>query len=189
MITLVLGWKMGNPGVMKYLMMLSSLGGLALLWTMTRIYVMPTIPAWNTWNTPVSFISTALNLGLLTLLHLNNKGSITIADHISRVFWIVLITILLIEVVSAVIHQNSLKSMGQGMDRQVFDKGGFYRVFIFRMAILIFAFLLAFVLAFKPELLPGKSDSLWMSLLFISSIAQELTGRLLFYSSYFRIGV
>ena len=189
LITLMLGWKTGNPGTLKYLMVLSSLAGMALLWTMARIYVMPTIPAWNSWNTPVSFISTALGLGLLTLLFLNNNGSIIIADHILRIFWIALITILLIEIVSAVTHQHKLATMDQGMDKLVFHKGTFYRVFLVRMAILIFICQLAVALAFKPELLPGNSDSLWVSLLFVSGIAQELTGRLLFYSSYFRIGV
>ena len=170
-------------------MVLSSLAGMALLWTMARIYVMPTIPAWNSWNTPVSFISTALGLGLLTLLFLNNNGSIIIADHILRIFWIALITVLLIEIVSAVTHQFKLATMGQGMDKLVFHKGTFYRIFLIRMAILIFICQLAVTLAFKPELLPGNSESLWLSLLFVSGIAQELTGRLLFYSSYFRIGV
>lgn len=189
LITLMLGWKTDSPGTLKYLMVLSSLAGMALLWTMARIYVMPTIPAWNSWNTPVSFISTALGLGLLTLLFLNNNGSIIIADHILRIFWIALITVLLIEIVSAVTHQFKLATMDQGMDKLVFHKGTFYRVFLVRMAILIFICQLAVALAFKPELLPGNSESLWVSLLFVSGIAQELTGRLLFYSSYFRIGV
>jgi len=188
-ITLILGWKTGNPGTLKYLMVLSSLGGMALLWTMTRIYVMPTIPAWNTWNTPVGFISTALGLGLLTLLFLHSYGSIIIADHILRIFWIALIAILLIEIVSAMIHQHKLVTIDQGMDKLIFHKGAFYRVFLFRMVILAFTCLLAVALALRPEFLPGNNDSLWVSLLFASGITQELTGRLLFYSSYFRIGV
>ena len=67
-------------------MALSCLSGLALLWTMSRIYVMPTIPAWNSWHTPVSFVSTALGLGLLTLLvFLNvNNGWMSIAGHIAQ---------------------------------------------------------------------------------------------------------
>ena len=137
----------------------------------------------------MGFISTALGLGLLTLLFLHNYGWVTIADHILRIFWIALIATLLIEIVSAVTHQFKLATMDQGMDKLVFHKGAFYRVFLFRMAILIFICQLAVALAFKPELLPGNSESLWVSLLFVSGIAQELTGRLLFYSSYFRIGV
>lgn len=188
-ITLILGWKTGNAGYLKYLMVLTSLSGLTLLWTMTCIYVMPTIPAWNSWHTPVSFVSTALSLGLLTLLFLHAGGSINIADHIVRIFFIALITILLIDIASALTHQYKLASIDQGMDKLVFDKGAFYRVFLFRMAILIFSCQLVLVLALKPDLLPGNSNTLWISLVFVLVIVQELAGRLLFYSSYFRLGV
>lgn len=188
-VTVILGWKTGYPGLQKYLVVLGSISGVALLWTMTRVYTVPTIPPWNNWNTPVSFVSTALVLGLLTLLLLHAGGSIQIADHILRVFWIVLVSILLVEIISAVTHQFRLATMDQGMDKLVFHKGLFYRVFIFRMAILIFISQLVVILFVKPDLLPGYSDSTWLTLLFILAIAQEMTGRLLFYSSYFRIGV
>lgn len=188
-VTMALGWKTGNPGLQKYLVVLSSVSGMALLWTMSRVYTVPTIPAWNSWNTPVSFVSTALSLGLLTLLLLHAGNSINIADHIVRIFLIVLIIILLVEIVSAVTHQFKLATMDQGMDKLVFHKGTFYRVFIIRMAVLIFICQLVVILVVKPDLLPGNSNLFWLSLLFILAIAQELTGRLLFYSSYFRIGV
>ena len=188
-VTVILGWKTGNPELQKHLIVLGSVSGMALLWTMSRVYTVPTIPAWNSWYTPVSFVSTALGLGLLTLLLLHAGNSINIADHIVRTFLIVLIAILLIEIVSAVTHQFKLATMDQGMDKLVFHKGAFYRVFIFRMAILIFICQLVVILVVKPDLLPGNSNSFWLSLLFILTIAQELMGRLLFYSSYFRIGV
>ena len=188
-VTFLLGWKTGNAQVLKLMVVLSSIGGLALLWTMSRIYIMPTIPPWNSWHTPVSFVSTALSLGLITLLFIQTDQSIDIAAHIVRVFHIALVSILLIEIVSGLIHQFRLSTMDQGMDKLVFDKGAFYRVFLFRMAILIFACQLAVILMLIPELLPGNSTTHWISLLFALVIAQELTGRLLFYSSYFRIGV
>ena len=188
-VTVGVGWRTGNPGLLKYLLVLSSVSGIALLWTMTRVYTVPTIPAWNNWHTPVSFVSTALGLGLFGLLFLQAEGSIIIADHISRVFWIVLIAIVLIEIVSAVTHQFKLATMDQCMDELVFDKGTFYKVFLVRMTILIFICQLVLILVVKPDLLPGNSFSYWMLLLFILNLAQELMGRLLFYSSYFRIGV
>lgn len=188
-ITFVLGWKTGNAHFLKFLMVLSSIGGLALLWTMSRIYIMPTIPPWNSWHTPLSFVSTALSLGVITLLFLHADESMSAPPHIVRVFYIALASILLIEIVSGLIHQFKLATMDQGMDKLVFDKGAFYRVFLFRMAILIFTCQLTVILMLKPGLLPGNSDILWISLLFALVITQEFTGRLLFYSSYFRIGV
>ena len=188
-ITLVAGWISGDPGYLKYLMVLTSLSGLVLLVTMTRIYVMPTIPAWNSWHTPVSFVSTSLALGLLTLLLLNAGNSIDIANHILRIFWISLSTILLLEIGSGFVHQKKLAGMGPGMDTPVFEKGLFYRVFLFRMVILVLACLLSLVIAFKPDLLPLNSHVAWIALIFVLVAAQELMGRLLFYSSYFRLGV
>ena len=186
---LILGWKTGHAEYSKYLILLSSFTGMALLWMMIRIYVMPTIPAWNSWYTPVSFVSTALSLGLLTFLSLHASGVVNTSDQIVGYFWLVLIVILLIEIVSGFAHQSKLVKMDSGMDELVFDRGTFHRVFLLRMAILIFACLATTVLVLKPDLLPGNGSSLWVSLLFVTVIAQELMGRLLFYSSYFRIGV
>ena len=186
---LILGWKTGDAEYSKYLILLSSFSGLALLWMMIRIYVMPTIPAWNSWYTPVSFVSTALSLGLLTFLTLHASGFVNTRDQIIGYFWAVLIVILLIEIVSGFAHQSKLVKMDSGMDELVFDRGTFHQVFLLRMTILIFACLATTVLVLKPDLLPVNDSSLWVSLLFVSVIAQELMGRLLFYSSYFRIGV
>ena len=186
---LILGWKTGHAEYSKYLILFSSFSGLALLWMMIRIYVMPTIPAWNSWYTPVSFVSTALSLGLLTFLTLHASGFVNTRDQIIGYFWAVLIVILLIEIVSGFAHQSKLVKMDSGMDELVFDRGTFHQVFLLRMTILIFACLATTVLVLKPDLLPVNDSSLWVSLLFVSVIAQELMGRLLFYSSYFRIGV
>lgn len=188
-VTLFLAWKTGTAQYLKTLMVLSSLCGLSLLWTMSRIYVMPTIPAWNSWHTPLSFVSTALSLGVITLLCLDAFEAISIAAHIVRVFYISLIAILLVETAAGGVHQYRLATMDQGMEKRVFDKGAFYQVFLVRMAILIFAFQLAIILFLKPDLLPGNNSALWISLLFVFVIAEKIMGRLLFYSSYFRIGV
>ena len=186
---LISGWITGHAEYLKYLVLLGSFSGLALLWMMIRIYVMPTIPAWNSWYTPVSFVSTALSLGLLTFLSLHASGFVHTSDQVVGYFWVVLIVILLIEIVSGFAHQSKLVKMDSGMNELVFDRGTFHQVFLLRMTILIVACLAATVLVFKPDLLPGNDSSLWVLLLFASVIAQELMGRLLFYSSYFRIGV
>ena len=186
---LILEWKTGQSQYSKFLILPGSFCGLALLWMMVRIYVMPTIPAWNSWYTPVSFVSTALSLGLLTLLSLQANGFVNTSDQIAGYFWIVLIVILLIEVVSAFAHQSNLVKMDSGIDELIFNRGTFHRVFLLRMAILIIACLATIVYVLNTDLLPENGNSLWISLLFMSVLAQELLGRLLFYSSYFRIGV
>lgn len=186
---LVLAWKTGHSENLKLPLAMSSVFGLALLWMMVRIYVMPTIPAWNSWYTPVSFTSTALCLGLLTLLYLQFSGSVIAPEQIVRYFQVFLAAILLVEIVSAVAHQSRLAKMETGLNDLVFDTGWFYRIFLLRTAILIIACLVTIFLLIKVDGLPAFNHPLWLYLLFILVITQELIGRLLFYSSYFRLGV
>jgi anaerobic dimethyl sulfoxide reductase subunit C (anchor subunit) len=186
---LISGWITGLSEYLKLLILTGSICGLALMWMMIRIYVMPTIPAWNSWHTPVSFVSTALSLGLLTFLSLHATGFVNTSDQIVGDFWIVLVVILLIEIVSGFAHQSNLAKMDSGIDELIFNTGTFHRVFLLRMTILTIACLATIVFTLTPDLLPENGSSLWISLLFLSVIVQELIGRLLFYSSYFRIGV
>ena len=186
---LLLGWKTGQSEYSRFLILPGSIFGLALLWMMIRIYAMPTIPPWNSWYTPVSFVSTALSLGLLTLLYLHTTGIVHTSDPVTGYFWIALIVILLIEIVSGFAHQSNLVKMDSGIDGLIFNRGTFHRVFLLRMVILIFTSLATIVYVLNPDLMAGNSNLIWISLLFLSMIAQELLGRLLFYSSYFRIGV
>jgi len=189
LVTFVLGWKTGNIEYLWYPLLLSSVAGIALLWMMIRIYVVATIPAWNSWYTPMSFVSTTLCLGLLTFLVLHHLGMVNIADQIINKIAVLLIVILFLETASGFSHQSQLKKMNTGIDALVFDQGEFYRVFLARMGILIITFLAMFIITLKPDLLAGSTQHVWMFTLFILIVVQELMGRLLFYSSYFRIGV
>jgi len=182
------GWKIGNVASLKYYLALSSAIGIVLLWMMIRIYTVPTIPAWNTWYTPLSFVLTALCLGLLTFLCLHQVGIVVIENQVNGLM-IFLIMILFLEIVSGLVHHIRLEKLDTGIDDIVFNRGSFYWVFLFRMGLLITAFLVLLVTVFKPEIYPGAGGFAWIYPLMVFVIAQELLGRLLFYSSYFRIGV
>jgi len=186
---LLLGWKTSNFEYLNYLMVLGSLIGLALLWTMTRIYVIPTIPAWNSWYTPVSFVSTAFSLGLLTLLVLNVNSVMSIAGHIDRSAPIALAVMLLIEMLSGIAHQSKLGKLDTGMNKLVFNRGIYYRVFLFRVALLVIALVMLLIVIGNTNIFAATHLDTWSFVLLSLVVVQELTGRLLFYSSYFRIGV
>ena len=186
---LVLAWKRGHSDYLQYLLALSSVSGMALLWMMIRIYLIATIPPWYSWYTPVSFVATALSLGLITCLGLHTGGWVNMTDQTAMNFSVALGVILLIQIAAGISHQFRLEKLDPGMDEPVFDRGAFYRVFLTRMAVLILACLAMIMVTFKPDLLPGYCNSLCLYLLFVLIIAQELVGRVLFYSSYFRIGV
>jgi anaerobic dimethyl sulfoxide reductase subunit C (anchor subunit) len=208
LIVFVVGWKNWNVEYLAYLLTLSSVFGLVFLWMMIRIYIIPTIPPWNSWYTALSFISTAVCLGLITILFLHhNLGCVTCDEQLidgvgcvtcyarfieaqtGETLIVSLTLIVLIEIISGFYHQSKLEKMNTGIDDLVLDKGAFYQVFLIRMVMLILALLTLLVLLLNPTLLAENDYFTWIVSLLVLLIAQEFTGRLLFYSSYFRIGV
>jgi anaerobic dimethyl sulfoxide reductase subunit C (anchor subunit) len=46
---------------------LAAVLGAALIWSMTMVYMLPTVPAWNSWATPGRFFATTFLLGALAV--------------------------------------------------------------------------------------------------------------------------
>ena len=59
--------KIGSPAIYSLLLLAGTLSGILLLYGMSRIYMLRTVPSWNTWATPVSFFTTATLFGALIL--------------------------------------------------------------------------------------------------------------------------
>ena len=60
-------FKWLTPRLRQALAGLAALVGLALIWSMTMVYRLPTVPAWDSWATPVRFFATTLLLGSLAV--------------------------------------------------------------------------------------------------------------------------
>jgi anaerobic dimethyl sulfoxide reductase subunit C (anchor subunit) len=189
LLLMILSWRSGSIENIKPLFILSSILGLVLLWMMIRIYVMPTIPAWNVWNTPLSFFSTSLSLGLLTTIVLQTAGLVNISGHVMEAFALSATVVLLIEMIFGILHQSRLIKMDTGIEQPVFDRGPYHQVFLIRMLFLGIAIVGMVLILSALDLAQGTTAFLWISLVSGLVIGQELMGRLLFYSSYFRLGV
>jgi anaerobic dimethyl sulfoxide reductase subunit C (anchor subunit) len=156
--------------------------GLFLLWTMTRVYTVPTIPAWDSGHTPLSFVTTALCLGLLTLFILEmmqGSGPRGLALGL-------LCTFLFLEAVSAILNQSRLATLSPGIAGSMVTRKSYRSIFRFRLALLLTACGLALFLAVQPG---AGSSAAWLVVLAILVLGQELAGRVLFYASYFRLGL
>ena len=165
----------GESGVFRLLLLLASVAGLFLLWAMTRVYMIATIPAWNSWYTPVSFTATALSLGLTGSLLLMDIG-----QPVNSYFVGSLGVILALELLTGLLNQRRLTGMDTGFDGPVYDRGAFYWLFLARTAIL---------LAVCLALLFTGAGTAWVYPVFALVIIQEFAGRQMFYASYFRVGV
>lgn len=137
----------------------------------------------------MSFVATALCLGLLALLGFQLPGVAGIDDPVINKLMVFLMLILLLETASGLFHQFRLQKLNTGIDELKFNRGSFYKAFLFRMGLLLVAFLAIFTLIFSVYLFPGYQYNTWLYTLLVLIIVQELLGRGLFYSSYFRLGV
>ena len=187
LLTLFSGWKSGGMEYPGYLLLVCSITGLFLLWAMAGVYLIPTIPSWNSWYTPVSFALTSLCLGLMTLLLLDVAGTGG-ADQQVRVHVTLLVAILALEMVSALLHQHRLKGMDTGFDGPAFQHGTYYKLYLARLALLLISCLALLFLLLQAEL-PAASNFNWVYPTLALVFIQETAGRFLFYLSYFRIGV
>ena len=183
-----LGWHSGDVNSLGTWITLSSLLGLALLWMMIRIYVMPTIPTWNTWYTPLSFVCTTVSLGAVIMLLLETAASVHATENITRLLLPALIIILSLELLSSVMHHASIQKIPGGLQKPEFRQGRYYQVHILRTVIL--AVTIIGMIFVHGGLLPVSAniEYPWLVLCLALIISQELLGRLLFYASYFRIG-
>ena len=178
-VMLGVSWTMGDSRIPANLLVPATLTGVFLLWTMIRVYLIPTIPAWNSAYTPLSFVSTTLCLGLVSCL-------VFMLEKQASVFCIgLLVAVLILEMISALLHQHQLVNMDTGIDGPTFDSGALYKLFLARMAVLLVACLWLIFLA----LLPGDEHLPWLYPVLVLVILQEFAGRLLFYASYFRTGL
>jgi anaerobic dimethyl sulfoxide reductase subunit C (anchor subunit) len=55
--------RIGSPGVIRALFGLGAVAGVLFILSMSRLYMLPAVPAWNSPSTPISFLLTSLVLG------------------------------------------------------------------------------------------------------------------------------
>jgi anaerobic dimethyl sulfoxide reductase subunit C (anchor subunit) len=177
--------------------------GLGLVFVMSQVYMLPTVPAWDTWATPVSFFTTTFLLGSLAIgsalvvTATVQRRRETLGDDADRllrgtvrgisVSSIVLLGVEVIVLPNYVLHLATAQS-GLTAEHALLVGGG--AVFAARLVLVFLgAGLLSLVLY---RLASTKRDSLLVAaastafgLVFVS----EIIGRILFYGSFDRIGM
>lgn len=170
------------------LLAVSTLAGMVLTWTMIRVYTHATIPAWNTWYTPFSFVLSVLGLGPLTLLALQSGGMVYFPFAASDLLLCIVLAVLLTVLFSAHLHFLRLQKMDTGTGRVTFSKGPYLRLYRLRLLLLLAALLVVTALLMQAGFSPARNGT-WPSILLVVVLFEESIGRLLFYAAYFRTGV
>jgi len=189
--------KLESEWMIPAALMLSAIMGLLLVAMISKVYLIETIPSWNSWHTPIGFFLALLILGgsALILIYLNNtttpESIAASAKNIAGFCWI-LAGLLLVEILITVMFQSNLaKDSPAGIEQISFTSGKFYTLHLIRIFIQLIAFILLIYFSLR---LPGFSNSQYTFVKFFSMIIaliiiEEIIGRYQFYASYFRIGV
>ncbi len=164
--------------------------GIVLIWAISRVYMIPTVPLWDTPATSVAFFSTALVLGggmVLVMISLLAGKNIQLPDMeilqsamfylVSAAVFITLLNMLLIQPdISAATGSFPLPYISQWWKtvRIVFLLAGFSGLTYW----------------FTYQLPSSGGSTSWLIYLSVACLLfSEIAGRYIFYASYYRVGV
>ncbi len=169
---------------------LADLTGLLLLFAMTRIYLLPTVPPWNNAFTPLQFLFSAVVSGGMVMMGflLQNPENYPLAKNLMRI----LVMAIILEAGFAWLFNQHLKYLkGLHDQKPAHNTGVYFSIYVVRAFImLVCVFFLAYLsITIHPESSNHFAIIRFYSLIFGLLILQEVAGRYLFYQSYFRIGV
>ncbi|WP_315969744.1 DMSO/selenate family reductase complex B subunit [Cellulomonas timonensis] len=194
-----------TPMLRQILAGVTALVGLALVYCMSMVYMLPTVPAWNHWATPVTFFTTTFLLGALAIgaafavvytlrkrKHQDDdmQTAALLRTSLRRIAASAIV-LLGVEFIVLPIYALDLatgNANAKASAALLMTGGGAYLI-----ARLVLVFAGAGILGFFLYRFAGKGAERHLVYLattaFALVIASETIGRLLFYSSFDRIGM
>lgn len=178
------------PALYRLLMIACGSAGLLLVWSMARIYMIPTIPAWNSPSTPIAFFSSVFLLGVPLILAILAWRFPDILHHPSsasflKAAFLLMVFFALLKILNILFIQPDPSAVAAGFSLPVLPLG----LKVFHLLFFLAGFLVFWLWVFRqlnsPEV--ARSFVLYLSVMLFS--AGEIFGRYLFYLSYHRVGI
>jgi anaerobic dimethyl sulfoxide reductase subunit C len=184
----LLRWrKAGSPALIQGILIVTAVAGIVFLFSMSRLYMLRTIPAWRGLNTPLSFFLSSLLLGPLFVAIARRVFFQTLGLFEPAVVIASLSAVLLI-VLTAILFTPAIGFLGvKNATLAEHPVSRVYLLLLFRFAFLAAA-ILCIVLAAKGRF-GGPLNGRWLTMAFLSALGSEISGRFLFYATYSRVGV
>jgi len=186
LILAILRWRGQESGpAFRALVIAAAAAGALFLLSMSRLYMLRTVPAWRALHTPVSFFATALLLGPLAVLAgrrilFDFAGSVSAFQDKAVLASLAAILAVLLSVLFLTPRAGALGPKTETL--RDLPAGRILSLLVFRLLYLGAAML--FIFFFHAAQNTG-----YAILAFIAALASEALGRYLFYALYGRIGV
>ncbi|MBU1013987.1 MAG: dimethyl sulfoxide reductase anchor subunit [Bacteroidetes bacterium] len=177
----------------RFFMIFSMISGILLVLAMSGIYMIKTVPSWNTFFTPLSFIGSAFllsSVGMIMLINFLNSDSMG-QTFLSNIFLFMLIVVIIILFASGYHHYQLSRYKFTGIEQMEYNHGVFFILFVIRMVLLLIA-MFGLIYLIKIISRPGMSFEEFKLIFYVISfiiLSAEVIGRYQFYISYFRVGV
>lgn len=198
--------KISTPAVRSIIAVIAALVGLAHVYSMTQIYSLRTVPAWNTIATPITFFTTTFLLGTLAVgaayvanySYLRRKDADCAEVQCSLLHktlrWLVITAIVLlgIEFLVAPMHVAYLASIGGAAASSAgMMVGEFSVTFVLRLLLVFLGAGILGVFVFQTASKEGQDRALsnLTYAAFALVLIGEVLGRFLFYVTYVRVGI
>jgi anaerobic dimethyl sulfoxide reductase subunit C len=170
------------------LMIASGFVGLVLVFSMVRLYMIPTVPVWNNPSTPLAFFSSTVLLGTMFSLVVigwlaNRAGHIGFPQGMVRIMAILLLAGALLQ-----LGNTLFVWFGQNLAEGSFPPPELPVIIrVAQVALLVVA--LGVIATWYSRGLPLQGHFFWFIIAGAGFFTAELIGRFLFYASYYRLGI
>jgi anaerobic dimethyl sulfoxide reductase subunit C (anchor subunit) len=174
-----------NPGksiLLRFISILTMIAGWMLIYSMAMIYMMKTIPVWNSVTTMLEFISCSLILGGMLLVSLS--GRLMQEGYLSKrinILFLIIIFLLVADIISSVYLFLQYRELVILQD--LLPGLGIIKTIVQMAALLVLLF------QFRSLRQKKKLVQIWIIMVFVAILFSELVGRYAFYASYVSPGV
>ncbi len=198
----LLQWrKVGSFTMRNILAWIASIFGIGLVYSMSKVYMLPTQPSWDSLATPISFFTTTLLLGALALgvafvinYSISMKKDPTCAEAQCELLrgalrWIAIATVVLlgVELVTIPIYVGTLSASGSAVALTSTGMllGEFGLIFALRLILVFVGAGIFGVFLYQNALSPGQEKMLanFAYGAFALVLVAEILGRFLFYAT------
>ena len=174
-----------NPGksiLLRFISILTMIAGWMLIYSMAMIYMMKTIPVWNSVTTMLEFISCSLILGGMLVVSLS--GRLMQEGYLSKrinILFLIIIFLLVADISNSVylfLQYRELEIL-----QELLPGLGIIKTIMQIAALLVLLF------QFRSLRQKKKLVHIWFIMVFAAILLSEIVGRYAFYASYVSPGV
>jgi anaerobic dimethyl sulfoxide reductase subunit C (anchor subunit) len=161
--------KINNEKREMIISALSIISGISLIYSMIKLYMIPTIISWNNPFTPVSFIITTLLCGIVLVAVIIDKSNFRFIQTSTPL----IVIFIIFSLINSIIFPGSFSKQSVNL-------------FIIRTALSVLSLLIIAFIYFRSE---SNKTFIWWVILFVTVFSSEILNRYIFFLSFDKSGL